>query len=180
LENELKKEDYSPWIHYHIASEYFNVKQYEKAFEQVNASIVKFLWCGLQPPSLLYRLKYLILLNLGSIDGALSGIDKAIQMYPDYVDLHFFKGLLLFTKEEYLEAQRVFEHCIDIGEDNWEHLTMKGTGSFQAWYYKGQCLEKMNRLIEAEEAYRMSSTLSPTFSLANQALQGLEKRNQAQ
>lgn len=175
LTKELVKEDYSPWIHYHIASEYFNIERYTEAFEQVNASIIKFLLKGLQPPALVYRLKYLILLNTGSADSALDGIDKAIQMYPDYVDLHFFKGLLLLTKEQYASAEQTFQTCIDLGEDNWNYLTMKGTGSFQAWYYKGQCLQKMGHVLEAETAYRIASEMSPTFTLASEALDTIEK-----
>jgi glycosyltransferase involved in cell wall biosynthesis len=163
LEKELQEEDHSPWVHYHIASEYFNVQRYEEAFQHVNACIIKFLLKALQPPALVYRLKYLILLNTGSVDSALAGIDKAIQMYPDYVDLHFFKGISLFTKERYEEAEQTLQRCIEIGEDNWSYLTMKGVGSFQAWYYKGLCLGKLGRADDAAYALGVASDMSPKF-----------------
>ncbi|HEX9060082.1 MAG TPA: glycosyltransferase family 2 protein, partial [Clostridia bacterium] len=88
LKAELKQKDYSPWVLYHIASEYYNLKKYNEALDYVNLSIMGFLRQSKMPPSLLYKLKYSIFIISGNIEGAWPNIEKAILLYPDYVDLH--------------------------------------------------------------------------------------------
>ena len=178
LEEELKQDDHSPWMEYHIASEYYRIKQFDKAFDYINQSIMGFLKKLQTPPSLLYRLKYAILINSGSIDGALLGIDRAITLYPDYVDLHFYKGLILYLKNMFNEAIEVFDHCLDMGEDNIQHLTLQGVGSFQALYYKGCCLEKLGKFEDAAKCYAQAARLSNTFHAPVEALRRLIIKNE--
>jgi glycosyltransferase involved in cell wall biosynthesis len=178
LEDELSQKDYSPWINYHIASEYYNTKQYNKAFDFINRSLIGFLQQLKTPPSLLYRLKYLILISSGNVKGAWPSIERAISLYPDYVDLHFYKGLILYAKEWYKEALEVFEHCIEMGEMNLQHLTLKGVGSFQALYYKGCCLELLGQIETAAKSYAQAASLSRTFIPSLDALQKLMAKHQ--
>lgn len=173
LKDELKQKDHNPWIHYHIASEYYRVKEFSKAFHHVNSSIKDFLKLLQTPPSLLYRLKYSILISSGSIDGAWPSIEKVLILYPDYVDLHFYKGLILYLKDMFKEALKTFDHCLEMGEDNLQHLTLKGVGSFQALHYKGCCLEKLGQLEEAARCYAMAASTSNTFVSPVEALRKL-------
>lgn len=174
LLKQMNAEDKNPWIYYHIASEYYRIKQYQHSFQYVNQAIVLFLSEGMTPPSLLYKLKYSILLSLGSFRGAYPAIEKAICLYPDYVDLHFYKGLLLYFLGKTEKAIEAFDRCLELGDDQWSHLTQKGLGSFQAWYYKGLCLEQVNRQ-EAIQCYRQALLLYPDFEEAVQALARLQK-----
>ena len=118
LKKEKEVPNYDPWIDYHIASEYYRMGEYEKAFNEVNSSILGFLKKQQLPPSLLYKLKYEILILLKSYKSAKIGVDKAIELYPDYVDLHFYKGIILFQESLFEEAILVFTHCIELGELN--------------------------------------------------------------
>lgn len=165
----------NPWIEYHIASEYYRVHQYDKAFEYVNLSIVRFIQAGRMPPSMLYKLKYAILFNTGSIDGAWPGIEKAIALYPDYVDLHFYKGVICYLKEWYAAAIDVFRHCIASGETTGQHLTLRGTGSFHAYYYLGLCWEKLGNNQAAINAYEKAYELSPSYTIAKDGLNRLNE-----
>jgi glycosyltransferase involved in cell wall biosynthesis len=173
LEKELEEGNYSPWIYYYIASEYYRARQYKKAFELVNQSIISFLTLSIKPPSLLYKLKYSILLTLGSFEGAWPGIEKAIALYPDYVDLRFYKGVILYAKKMYVKALEEFDTCLEMGEDNLQHLILKGVGSFQAWHYKGRCYEALGQIKEAAAAYIKSASLSPLYLPPAEALQKL-------
>ncbi|WP_246293912.1 glycosyltransferase [Paenibacillus planticolens] len=177
LQQEAKSPSSSsnPWIEYHIASEYYRIREYEKAFEYVNLSIIRFIQGGKMPPSMLYKLKYAILFNTGSIDGAWPGIDKAIALYPDYVDLHFYKGVICYVKGWYAAAIDVFKHCLELGETTGLHLTLRGTGSFHAWYYLGLCWEKTGNNQAAINAYEKAYELSPTYSIAKDALHRLQE-----
>lgn len=177
LEKALEGGDPNPWIPYHIASEYYRVAEYRKSFEYVNQSIIRFIKKGETPPSLLYKLKYAVLLLLGSIDGAYPGIERAIALYPNYVDLHFYKGIILFAKEKYEQALDVFHHCLTLGEENLEHLILCGLGSFQAWYYIGECERKHNRLTSSLYAFAQSLCQSPTYEPSWKALYQLAKNH---
>ncbi|GGP09217.1 glycosyltransferase [Oceanobacillus neutriphilus] len=144
LKLEAENDPHSPWVEYHLASEYYRDKKYNKAFKFVNQSIFNFLLEGQKPPSLLYKLKYDILIRTNSLDQALPGIEKALLLYPDYVDLHFYKGLILIQQYDFQAAKACFEKCLELGEDHPNYLILKGVGSFRAAYYKKICTEKLN------------------------------------
>lgn len=173
LQQEARNQSANPWIEYHIASEHYRVRKYEQAFEYVNLSIVRFIQAGKMPPSLLYKMKYAILLQTGSVDGAWPGIEKAIALYPDYVDLHFYKGVIFYVKGWFKAAIDVFKHCLLLGETTSQHLTLRGTGSFHASYYIGLCWEKSGDEQAAIQAYEAAFELSPTYTLALEAVQRL-------
>lgn len=176
----LRKEQglpgYSPWIDYHIASEYYRAKQYEEAFRQLNVSIARFLQNKRLPPSLLYKLKYDILIATGSFDGAWPGIEHAIALYPDYVDLHFYKGLILYARNSLEEALAVFMHCLELGEERMKYLILTGCGGYQAWYFAGRCYEDLGRLPEAIDAYTRTISLNPAHQEAPVRLLKLGER----
>lgn len=180
LEKERNIPDYSPWIDYHIASEYYRGKQYTEAFKQVNLSILRFLQRNLIPPSLLYKLKYDILITLGSFDGAWPGIENAIMLYPEYVDLNFYKGLILYAKERFKEAIAVFQHCLELGETHVRHLTMAGCGGYLAWYFIGRCFEDMGNSSDAMKAYSQAVILYPEYQEAHIRLRKLSEANPEQ
>ena len=71
----------------------------------------RFIQAGKMPPSMLYKLKYAILFNTGSIDGAWPGIEKAIALYPDYVD---YLGLCWEKLGNNLEAINAYEKAYEL------------------------------------------------------------------
>ncbi|MFB5269091.1 glycosyltransferase [Paenibacillus enshidis] len=173
LEKALEAENHDPWLDYHYASELYRSEKLAEAFERVNVSIASFLKSRRKPPSLFYKLKYSILMALGSYEGGWPGIELAIKLYPDYVDLHFYKGVILMSMQKFTEAIETFEYCLTLDEDHPSYLTMVGTGSFLTWYYIGSCYELMENLPKAEQAYRKSLELSDTMEQAREALQNL-------
>lgn len=176
LKKEKKVSNYNPWIDYHIASEYYRMKEYEKAFTEVNSSILRFLQRQQMPPSLLYKLKYEILILLKSYKGAKAGIDKAIALYPKYVDLHFYKGLILFQEKLFEEALLVFKHCLELGESQIQHLILAGTGSHSAWYFIGCCHENLGDYKHASKAYIEAINIYPNYTEAQFKLSKLPKQ----
>lgn len=174
LKEELARNENDQWLHYHLASEYYRSKEYELSFHHVNRSIVLFLLANLTPPSLLYKLKYSIMLSVGSFKGAYPAIEKAISLYPDYVDLIFYKALILLYLDKPLEAIHTLDRCLEIGDDNIKHLTQKGLGSYHAWYYKGQCYEKLNHEEKAISCYRQALEMNPAHKESETALLRLQ------
>ncbi|MBJ6362713.1 glycosyltransferase [Paenibacillus sp. GCM10012307] len=173
LEREKANEDYSPWVDYHLASEYYRVNQYEEAFANLNISIRRFVSAGKLPPSLIYKMKYDILLALGSIGSAEQGIDRAIQLYPDYTDLHYYRGVILFIKEKYEAAEAAFRYCLELGEERLPYLILKGVGSFYALYLIGRCREESGDMEGAKVFYKRAIDLYPGYDEARERLQKL-------
>ena len=145
LQKELAQPEHSPWIEYYLAGEYYRKQEYQQAFIYINQSIHRFLLKNYMPPSLLYKLKYGILIETESLDGAWPAIEKAILLYPDYVDLHFYKGIILYMKKMFTEALKAFEKCLKLGDHHTQYLILKGVGSFRAQEYKELCLEELEK-----------------------------------
>ena len=143
LQKNLSGTEQDPWLYFHIANELQTLKAYKMSFNFINASILGFLKSGQKPPAILYRLKYELLINSHNYDEAWPGIDKAIELYPDYVDLHYLKGLILFAKSDYKESMNAFKHCLELGEDHTHYLILKGTGSFRASKKLKECHERI-------------------------------------
>lgn len=130
-----------PWIAYHIASEWYRVRQYDKSYNWINECLRFFLKKGTKPPALAYKLKYEILLLSSPDVNALEGVELALKIYPDYVDLHYYRGLILYHLNQFLEAADCFLHCMTLGENNSHYLSLHGAGSFLAFYYLELCIK---------------------------------------
>jgi Glycosyltransferases involved in cell wall biogenesis len=174
LLKELEKDEDHAWTHYYLATEFYRIRNFEKAFNHVNKSIALFLKQGLiQPPSMLYSLKYSILIETGSWEKAWPSIKSAVKMFPDFVDLKFYLGVILYHKKMIREALACFEECLKSGEDNLNYLTNKGLGSFRAYFFKGLCLEELKKEEEARLAYQRAVNISHNFTPALEALRKL-------
>ncbi|WP_064094025.1 glycosyltransferase [Rossellomorea aquimaris] len=161
------------WAHYFIALEYYNKKQYSEALEHVNLSILSFLENGVLPQSMVYKLKYSILIAMGKFKEALLGIEKALKLYPDYVDLVYLKGVILYYLKKYEDAIQCFKDCIEMGEENKHYLILKGVGSFLAWNYISRCHQKLKNAEEAIVSIMRSLLLSPSHKDSQNLLSSL-------
>lgn len=152
-----------PWSLYHIASEYQRIGEYALAFRQANLAIAASLGQSKLPPSLFYKLKYGCLLASGSFREGWPGIDKAIGLYPDYVDLHLYKGCILMHIGQTEAAISAFEHCLVLGENALQYMVLKGAGTFYPCYYLGNCYEMRGLPGDAAAWYRRALEYSPAF-----------------
>ncbi|WP_341348129.1 glycosyltransferase [Paenibacillus sp. FSL H3-0469] len=168
-----------PWSLYHIASEYQRVGKYALAFQQVNLAIAASLGQTRLPPSLFYKLKYGCLVAMGSFKEGWPGIDKAISLYPDYVDLHLYKGCILMHIGQVEAAISAFEHCLTLGENALHYMVLKGAGTFYPCYYIGNCYELRGMSGEAGIWYRRALEYSPSFTEAAEKLSQLEEELRA-
>lgn len=176
LQKERTRPNYDPWIDYHIAAEYYRRGDYVKAYESVQTSLKRFLEMRRLPPPLAYKLKYELLLVTGSTEHALEGIKRAIMLYPDYVDLHYYKGLFEYGAGRYDDAVQTFTTCLEIGE-NRRYLILKGAGSFMASYMLGMCWEALGKPETAMSIYLDLVARFPGFEPPAQRLAALQKED---
>jgi glycosyltransferase involved in cell wall biosynthesis len=173
LHEEIKKKDHSPWMEYHLAGEYYRQQKFDIAFQYCNECIMGFLISKLMPPSLVYNLKYSCLVSTRSFKETLKSIDKAIQLFPDYVDLHFYKGISLYYEEMYNEAILTFDHCLSLGDKNLKYLVMSGTGTYQALYFQALCFKKQGNDEKCRELLEEAIRIYPAYEEALQELHAL-------
>ncbi|WP_442597933.1 glycosyltransferase [Neobacillus sp. D3-1R] len=166
LKRQIKDGENVYWAHYFIGLEYYNMNKYQEALEHVNLSILAFLREKVLPPSMVYKLKYSILIATGHFEMALEGIKKAILLYPDYVDLRFFRGVILYHLEDYESSIKSFKECLELGEDNRNYLILRGVGSFQAWYYISLCQNDLQQKEEAIVSVMKCLLIAPLYKEA--------------
>lgn len=172
LAKEKEASPTDPWIHYHIAVELYRLNKIDMALQFIDLSIIYFLQSLLKPPALIYKLKYSILCTFCR-ENAYKGIEKAIELYPDYVDLHFYRGLLLYQEEKYEDAAKAFSYCILLGEYNPKYLITSGAGTYNAFYYLGECYTKMNNTKLAKISFNQALLYNPNFEKALTKLKAL-------
>lgn len=161
LLKEKERQSDDPWLSYNLAAEYYRAVRFEDAYREVNTAILHFLSKKIKPPALVYKLKYDMLIASSHYEEAYRGIEKAIALYPDYVDLHLYKGILQYKQGEYGKAQDTFRYCVILGESNMEYLILSGSGSFLPLYYIGLCHEMQGQTEQAAEAFRQAEAICP-------------------
>lgn len=149
LLKEKARDKNNPWTDYFIANELNQLGEKVKAYEFVNLAITGFIAKQQLPPSLLYKLKYSIVIDLQQFEGIEQSIDLAIKIHPDFVDLYYYKGLIMKGQGKLDEAITAFDQALLIGENNLQHLTLCGTGSFLSKFEKAVCLEQQGMQTSA-------------------------------
>jgi len=175
LLKEKDRQSDDPWISYYLADEYYRAGKLEEAYQEVNTAIIFFLSKGVKPPALAYKLKYDMLIASSHYEYAYDGILKVIELYPDYVDLHLYKGFLQYKQGEYGKARDTFLYCLLLGETNMEYLIRSGSGSFLPLYYIGLCHEKQGQTEQATEAFRQAEAICPDIGSVNVWFENLEE-----
>ncbi len=174
LVRQREREPDNAWLEYHMAAELYRLGELEQALQTVNEVILEFVQKGVVPPSLAYKLKYDILVEQKKFEEAYPAIEKALSLYPDYVDLHYYKGKILYGLGRYDEATRAFIYALVLGESDPRYLIRTGVGSFKALFQLGQCYEKQQKNTAALEAYRQVLALHPKFERADERRKVLE------
>lgn len=90
---------------------------------------------------------------------AISYFDKCLSISYTYMDAYIEKALALYDLEKYADALAVLDKAVTL-QNNFE----------EGYYYRGKCLEKLNRRFEAIEAYEMALAFSPDYIEAKEAL----------
>jgi tetratricopeptide (TPR) repeat protein len=93
---------------------------------------------------------------------AISYFDTCLFIRYTYMDAYIEKALALYDLEKYTDALTVLDKALTL-QNNFE----------EGYYYRGKCLEKLNRRFEAIEAYQMALAFSPDYVEAKEALSRL-------
>lgn len=92
--------------------------------------------------------------HIGEFDDALVSFDKAIKKKEDYVDAWLNKGILLFEMEIYPDSVKCFDRVLA----KWK--------SPEVLAQKGLALAKMEKYLQAVEAFEAALLMKPNWDLA--------------
>ena len=99
---------------------------------------------------------------------ALANYDKALSLYPEYVDALVRKGVTLFEMNQHFDAEGCFQLAIQIAP-----------ASFKAYYNRGKLRLKTGNIEGALTDFDKATTLKPNHAMAHEQFgNALEKAGQ--
>lgn len=120
------------------------------------------------PPTGPSKEEGLRLLKAGQLDEAIGVLESVAQSQSDDPQLHTYLGVAYNQKGDRLRAINHFEESLRIEE------------SPRSYYNLGQVYESGNRVDEAVRQYRMAVELEPGYTMAQQALDRLRAKFEAE
>lgn len=151
------------WLNYHIASELFQQNEISSAYKMINRAQRLSIDDNCKPPSMFYKLKYELLLYARTTENVLESLEKAILLYPDYIDLYFYKGIILERTGNYIDAINTFQYCMESNTVNFEYLYLVGVTSFLSSYHIHLCYTYLNMKKKANDEFEQIINKYPFF-----------------
>ena len=151
---------------FNLGMEYVRLEQYEEAvkvFQDAKTwSTPDALWV-----SRFYKVYASTLMRLGQWDRADALLEEALDLFPDYTDLLYLKGVCLYQKQECLHALRCFAKTIEMGDPPIPPYTIEqGISTYRPYFAMGQTYQVLGKPVEAAVSYRQAFELNPTFQQA--------------
>jgi tetratricopeptide (TPR) repeat protein len=96
---------------------------------------------------------------VGDKNKAISFFDQCLRLDYTFMDAYREKGVALYEQGKYKEALATLERATTL-QNNFD----------EGYYFQGKCLEKLNRIPEAIEAYQTALLYDPNYVDAKDAL----------
>ena len=90
-------------------------------------------------------------------NAALANYNKALQLYPEYIDALVRKGVTLTELNDYIEAEYCFNKALQIAP-----------ASFKAYYNRGKLRLLSNKIEGAVTDLDKATSLKPTHATAHE------------
>ncbi|MCL4423913.1 MAG: glycosyltransferase [Firmicutes bacterium] len=148
----VEKNPKDSFMRFNLGVEYMRLSDWERALENFKASFMSLRGLDVGYASVLVRNIVLCLHQLRRHEEALQVIDEADPAYPDFTDLEYLRGLILFDMGRYSEAVAAFRRCLEKGESAETHISQQGVGSFKAGYSLGLAYQQLGDKTNAVKA----------------------------
>ncbi|MEN6319074.1 MAG: tetratricopeptide repeat protein [Syntrophaceae bacterium] len=131
-----------PEYYYYLALEFYNIKNYEKEFENYQKAI------ALDPK---YANAYFGLgdnsYDQGKYDEAIRYYNKAIEINPNYIDAIISIGNTYYNRGKYNEAIQYYKKAIDVDPNNFNAIISIGNAYFNRGKYN-EAIQYYKKAIE--------------------------------
>lgn len=155
LENVLRDEPHDPFNTYNLGVTYSQQGQWQQAKETLKTALERAPMDAAYRPTLI-RDYVKILIELNQTEAAYRLLNKEVEQYPDYADLHCIHGHCLHKQGLLMEAYESYKRAVQAHKPNHSYVTETGMNSFRAYTAMGDISKIWNDYPHAEEHYRQS------------------------
>jgi len=150
IEKELEQNPANRLLQYHYGVELFRAERYAEA-----ASILIQSATDIDPNTIYFPklIRYIVIAqqSSGQLQEALNTANLGLKFFPNYADLYYYIGLILFDLKHYSPAQNAFLQALSMPEQPPQYASFGGTRGFRAYYYLAQIAEVF---LDEEEALK--------------------------
>ncbi|WP_179107300.1 glycosyltransferase [Sediminibacillus massiliensis] len=154
LKKELETNPDHPFHLYNIGIEYMQLNDYENALLSFRKSR-ELVGPKVNYAHLLFKCEAKALGALGRLKEAIAVCDAGVDQYPDYTDLHHYKGTYQITMGDSTGAEKSFRRAIQLQTASKYH-TETGIGSFATYYLLALVCESQSKDDQAIDNYLKS------------------------
>ena len=112
-----------------------------------------------------FYIKGLYYAYAGDKTKAIGLFDRSLSVDYNYMPAYLEKAMVFYDLGKYEEAFKVLDRAVTL-QNKFD----------EGYYWKGRCLERLNRSAEAVEEYRMALMYSPGYTEAKEALERLQEK----
>lgn len=160
LELSLNEDPNQPFHLYNLGVEYSRLQNYEQSILYLK----KCLQYEQQQASYLPSVYFLLgknLYNCRQFQEAEQILQKAINLYPDFTDLHYLLAQLYSTQALYEKALNHLYKTIELGDAPKKYISNAGAGSFLSHVKIGEIYEDLKYKEEALQRYFQAIKINP-------------------
>lgn len=158
----LKEAPQDFMLHYALATEYFQIEEYEKA-TNILLSLLDSKDAGPSFVSDIYLKAAYSLFRLGKDDHASKVIEKGLNHYSDFSDLYEIQASLLLRQGRTLDAYKSLQTSLHLGDVSDIYSSSSGCGTYRTHYMAGRLCERLLNFQEASNHYVRSLSFRPDY-----------------
>jgi tetratricopeptide (TPR) repeat protein len=147
---EIEKMDFEK--NYILGNDAYEAGDYHRAYEYYNKSLDKDISRTVFIPKFFLR-RVQTAEILGKEEEALEIIEQGLKYYPNFTDLVFLKGALLYKQGKISLSIKAFLQCISMGESPIQMNILTGAGSYKSYYELARIYYELQ---DDEEAYKFA------------------------
>lgn len=169
---ECSEED-KPYYLYALGVEYFQKEQFAQGAQLLTLALESTPQKMPGFRSDCYLKLILCQINAGHNNLVEKTFAKALEEYPDFVDLLFLQGQVLYNQQRFEDAITYFTKCLNMPLSS-KYTSIAGVNSFRSWYYKGLCFSHLENFNQSEQCFARSLEIEPNFFPAWQSWQEIK------
>ena len=150
IEKELEQNPTNRLLQYHYGVELFRAERYAEAAGVLIQSAT-----DIDPNTIYFPklIRYIVIAqqSSGQLQEALNTANLGLKFFPNYADLYYYTGLILFDLKHYSQAQNAFLQALSMPEQPPQYASFGGVRGFRSYYYLAQIAEIF---LDEEEALK--------------------------
>lgn len=170
IERRLAEDPENSFMRFSLGMELMRLGEFERAIAEYQRSFRNLKGVDEGYSAALIRNIGACLLQLKRFDELIQVVDDAAEVFPDYTDLVYLRGLAHFQQQKYGEAIGDFRRCLEMGDAGHPYIAEVGVGGLRAWLALGQVYERLGDDHNAVRAYTRAIQEDPRSPLAVQYL----------